>query len=185
MAHRRGRRRHHRSRRHRRMPSVSSATYTELVKLDPATNARDTTVLATQKWSEIQNLETQNRKLLGVAGTFSVQSAAEGAVLVCHYAHPEVDGIPAVSDWDPFETGPTGAAGAYTGRPSPRPFGRRTFVVGTGASNNVEIVNHIYRVRSQRLIRPGWNLTTAVYVRDFGANAAVSVRGVLKATVAG
>lgn len=167
------------------MPSVSKAVYTDLFSIGGSTTD-GTTKMSTYKVAQIENLETQNRKLLGVSGQLSVQGSVPGAVLFALHVAPEIDALPDVSDYDPFAEGPTGGAGAYTGRPRPRPFGRRTFVVGAGQTNDVEIINHEYRSRSPRLIHPGDRLWYVTWFRRFGSsNTDISVRGVLRATVAG
>lgn len=166
------------------MPKVSIVTYTQLINTFVTTTDANTKAKAVTI-SQIQDLETQNRKILGISGTLAITANAAAGSFIAHRLHTGLQTDP-VSGFDPFAEGPSGSASAYTGRPQPRPFGRRTFVSGVGQSNDVEIVNHIYRVKSKRNFYPGDALSFLLYARRIGSNnATVSVRGVLKYAVAG
>lgn len=199
MAHRRRRTRRFRHRRGSKRPSVSIATYSRLINLTATGSglSNGNTVLAHEVVNDVENKtgETVNRKLLSISGElmFAAKIAA-GETAVCmfaHLAHPAIHGMgdtPLTGDdsWDPFNDGPDGST-SYGGRLSPRPFGRRNFVLAappTGGEAEVVMNQHVYRTRAKRLLRPGWECSRGIYVR---ASSGVSVRlsGILRYSVAG
>jgi len=179
-------------RRSRKMVSESIVTYSRVVDLQ-GTGDGDTTHLVQAQVSGVSNLsgETTNRKIIRVMGTLMFSSNL-GAGHHCYamfalLAHPEIDGsFPPVADWDPFEDGP-GLGADFDGRPSPRPFGRRTFSLVTPNSGGVvEVIQQAFRysTKAERLLRPGWGLSAGLYLRaSDGVQGRVG--GILRATVVG
>lgn len=181
-------------RRRSRRPSVSVATYADLINLQAAPAAADTTKAAIQNLSQVKNTsgETVNRKIVRVSGdlAFATQPSA-GHVVVAQFAlwaHPEIDSD-GVTELDPFVTGPGGAqpSADYEGRPSPRPFGRKLFahVLQTGGTATQFFESFRYMTKAQRLLRPGWVLSAALWARSTEANVNVSVGGAIRVVVEG
>lgn len=136
------------------------------------------------------NAPTVNRKILRVAGKafFSAGLARNQYAVAqfCLRAAPRLEGWPAVAVFDPFEDGP--GHQAYEGMPSPRPFCRRTFVLSTADADPAVAAliqeSHMVTSKAERLLRPGWKLQAALYVRG---SSGVKVRwtGLLRTVVAG
>lgn len=183
-------RRGHRRKGRRPHVSESIAGYTRVIDLSKAAPASDATDLVTVDFPDVVTPpeETVNRKILRVTGQgmfAAALTAGQYAVAqFCLWAHPKHEDWPTIQDYDPFNQGP-GEAG-FEGMPAPRPFGRRTMVLTSPASGNIETIaqDHIYRSKAQRLLRPGWILSAGLYLRG---TSGVSVRytGLLRAVVAG
>lgn len=173
-----------RRKKHREMPSLSRAVYTHPFSISLTTTDGSTKVGGSIV-SQIKDLETQNRKLASISGTLAMNSNNPAAIMFAHHIGPEVQDFPPTG-FDPFSEGPTGGADAYSGRPSPRPFGRRDWVSGVGIANDVEIVNHVYRFRQGRNFYPGDNLRAYLWVRRLGSsNVTVNLYGCLRYAVLG
>lgn len=192
MARRTMRRRRH-SRR-RESPSTSIVTQTSLVDLSVSNPNTDETYLETQSLGQVENEsgETVNRKILRVVGelmfTSNLPANQLAVAMFALRASPSLDPWPAVSDFDPFDSGPDGSA-SYKGRPSPRPFGRRNFALVTPAGSGVvQTIENAFRYhsRAERLLRPGWRLQAGLYVRvRTSGNVHVRIGGILRTTIAG
>lgn len=172
--------------------SDSIVTYSRVIDLN-GTGDGDTTHLVQGQIPGVSNLsgETTNRKIIRVVGTLMFSSNLSAGhhcyAMFALLAHPEIDGsFPPVTDWDPFEDGP-GLGADFDGRPSPRPFGRRTFALLTPATGGVtETIQQAFRysTKAERLLRPGWGLSAGLYLRATdGVQGRVG--GVLRATVVG
>jgi len=184
------------TRRHRRSeaPSVSIATYQQFIQLVATTGGTNVTVMTDNIFPNVENEggETTNRKILRVSGSlcFAASMPADRALgaLFCLRAAPELDAWPTVADFDPFNSGPTDNPGAYKGRMSPRPFGRRMFALATPAGGGVtEVITQQFRysTKAERLLRPGWRLDMGLYVRGSNPGMEVKVAGSLSVVVAG
>lgn len=189
---------HHRrgSRRRHMAPSVSMVTYTRIVDLSVNGPSNDATAVATADITDVTNTsgETVNRKIVGIHGSAVLHCGLAAnqhvAAMICFRAAPTLSDFPSIVEWDPFNDGPregTDPTG-YEGRPSPRPFARRNFVLATSShtASTTELVTeqHAFRSRAERLLRPGWKLQAGLYVR---ASQSVNVRwyGLLRFSVAG
>lgn len=171
-------------------PSVSTATYTRIIDLG-VTPSDEETRLVTVAIPEVSNLEgeTVNRKLVAVRGQgiFTAQLATNKATAALFglRAHAVSDDIPGPDVWDPFDDGPPVSSGSYTGRPSPRPFGRRSIVLATPPGGDAQTISesHGYMTKAERLLRPGWQVSGHLWVR--GNGIAVRYWAVLRFTVEG
>lgn len=187
MARRRGRRR----RRRRSAPSVSIVTYQRFVDIQVAAGTANQTAMESISIPDVANMsgESVNRKILRATGTLagSVHIAGNqgAAAMFALLAHPDLEDIPPVSDFDPFDDGPDGS-NTYKGRPSPRPFGRKYFAFAnvTGASTATFQEEFRYRTRAQRLLRPGWKLSGLLYVRS-NRGVTFRVNGIVSIAVSG
>lgn len=186
------RRRKH-SRRRREAPSVSIATYQDIVNLDVSATAANRTFSSFATLSQVKNDsgETVNRKILRVSGelAWATQPAAGFYTLgmFALWAHPEAQDLTDLSGFDPFASGPDGAATSYEGRPHPRPFGRRLFVHAVQQNGQASQLfrEFSYRTRAERLLRPGWQLTAGVWVRTNASTGRAKLAGPLSVVVAG
>lgn len=156
------------------------------------TSRSGNTVLASAPVADVNNLsgETVNRKILRVSGTLAASSTLAGntgiAAMFALLAHPKLEDIPSVADFDPFDDGPDGS-NTYEGRPSPRPFGRKYFAFAnvSGAPQATYQEEFRYRTKAQRLLRPGWELHSLLYVRVNSGTPTFRLNGVISASVAG
>jgi len=187
---RRHSRRQRGSRRRREAPSVSIAGYTRFIDLTSPVSVGTGTTRVEADIPDVvaPDTETVNRKILSVTGNafFTAALPADKVCVAqfCLWAHPKHEDWPGVAEYDPFNDGP-GESG-YEGMIAPRPFGRRTFVLSTPSSGEAQTISaqHLYRTRSERLLRPGWVLTAGLYTRsDIGTS--VRFTALLRAVVAG
>lgn len=193
---RRGMTRRRRTGRRGAKVSESIATYTRLIDLvDTGSGLTQTNVKSLTLDDDktgIINEETQNRKILRISGEFfwtaGLGADQVAAAMFAFWAHPKaVTAAEGLEDFDPFAAGPALPTGDYEGRPTPRPFGRRSLVLSTpGASSEAQTISQSlrYSTKAERLIRPGWTLSAGLWTR---ASDTVSVRctGVFRVVVAG
>jgi len=174
-------------------PSVSMATYPQVVALEATGIADSATVVTSLALPDVENTggETENRKVIRVVGTlmFAAGLAANqhAYAMFALWAHPKLESFPTVTEFDPFNPGPAKGATTYEGRPSPRPFGRKYFSLLTPESlGSVETISEAFRyhTKAQRLLRPGWILSAGLWI---AATTGVKARvgGILQPTVAG
>ena len=191
------RKRRSRSRgRRRRMerPSVSVATYAQLLYIAGQTTQANTTVGKLQRVSQVKNDsgETVNRKIVRVTGSLSYatqppQGIANVAMFAL-WAHPIGMSDEELLGFDPFVTGPDGDAGTYEGRPHPRPFGRKMFshVVQPSGTASQLFQQFEYRTKAKRLLRPGWRLSAGLWSRSTATDAQnFAVGGAIRVVVEG
>jgi len=176
--------------RRREAPSVSIVGYTRFIDITSAVSTGTDTELTTVDIPDVvtPGEETVNRKVLSVTGqsffTGALPADKVAVAQFCLWAHPKNESWPVVAKYDPFNDGP-GETG-FEGLIAPRTFGRRTMVLSTPSSGVAQTISaqHLYKTRSERLLRPGWVLSAGLYTR---ADSGVSVRfsALLRAVVAG
>lgn len=182
-----------RSRRTRKKVSESTATYVDLLDFTGSTSGTaNTTTVQSVDFNGVHNDgETVNRKIIGVHGAlaYCCQPSAGHyvAAMFALWAHPELESVPSISDFDPFQTGPQGAVTSYKGRMSPRPFGRRQFLhaLQTGGTATQLFSEERYHSKSERLLRPGWSLSGLLYLKSSSTSQSVKLVANLRTTVIG